>query len=74
MRNCAGGPVSLLVMMAESDDEAIRFGRRYDLDRERVLEVRSASGGFRQFPGMLGRFGSGRVMVGISGDGDDEEE
>ena len=69
-----GRPVSLLVMMAETEDEAIRIGRRYDLDRERVLETRSASGGFRQFPGMLGRFGSGPIMVGISGDGDDEEE
>ncbi len=69
-----GGPVSMLVMMAETEDEAIRFGRRYGLDRERVLEVRSASGGFRQFPGIIGRFGSGSVQLRISGDADQEQE
>ena len=69
-----GGPVSMLVMMAETEDEAIRFGRRYGLDRERVLEVRSASGGFRQFPGIVGRFGSGSVQLRISGDADQEQE
>ena len=69
-----GGPVSLLVMMAETEEEAIRFGRKYGLDRERVFEVRSASGGFRPYPGIIGAIGSGPVQVRISSDGDDEEE
>ena len=69
-----GGPVSLLVLMAETEDEAIRFGRRYDLDRERVLEMRSASDGFRPFPGIFRAFGSGPVQIRMSSGGGDEEE
>ena len=57
-------PASVLVMTAETEAEAVRLGRRYGLDRDRVLELRSPSGGFR--PGVMG-FGLDPAILGIVG-------
>ena len=35
-----GPPVRQLLAMMETDDEAIRLGREYDVDRDEVLELR----------------------------------
>ena len=57
------GPVWQLLSTADSDDEAIRLGRDYDLDRDAVLELREGpssvggisfmSPGFRPYPAIV---------------------
>lgn len=49
-----GPPVRQLLAMVETDDEAIRLGRDYDVDRDAVLELRKGrrpgSTGFMMYP------------------------
>ena len=39
--NIRDNPVRQLLLLAESDNEAIRLGRSYDFDRDAVLEIRA---------------------------------
>ena len=64
-------PVQQLLSRVETDAEAIRLGRDYDLDRDAVLELREGRGSMH-VPGLVSSFSSPAVVVGRSGDSDAE--